>query len=173
VAVDPPAARCADFSQTLFLVIQKAAACVVRTGLRGPELLAFRHPVAGVQIPKGSVEPGEDPGDAVLRELAEESGISGARIVRGIGLHELEVETGPTETGPPEIQVWHTFLIAVDQELPDAWSHHVLGSEVEAGLMFDYFWLPIQHARAAFTSRYHASIDFVIRELAIRSSVGG
>jgi ADP-ribose pyrophosphatase YjhB (NUDIX family) len=91
-------------------------------------LLVFRHPVAGVQIPKGSVESGERPEDAVLRELAEESGVTSARILRSIGRHEIEVGAGPTETGPLELQVWHTFLLAAGEELPETWSHRVSGS---------------------------------------------
>lgn len=143
-------------------MIHKAAACVVRQAKRGPELLVFRHPLAGVQIPKGSVDPGEDHEDAALRELEEESGITDARVLRNVGRHEIEVGTGPTESGPLQLQIWHTFLVTSDADLPDTWSHHVTGSEVEEGLVFDYFWLPVEEARAAFVSRFHPSIDFVV-----------
>jgi len=142
------------------LVIQKAAACVVRTGPRGLELLVFRHPVAGVQIPKGSVKADESPDAAALRELAEESGIATAHILRKVGCHTIEVGAGPAETGPLEAQVWHTFLLVADEELRYTWSHRVYGSDVEEGLVFDFFWLPIAEARHACASRYHASIDF-------------
>lgn len=127
----------------------------------GPALLVFRPPVAGIQIPKGSVEPGESPFDAALRELAEESGIAAARVLRKIGYHEISVGAGAAETGALELQAWHTFLIAADAEIRDTWSHRVSGSEVEEGLVFDYFWLPIPEARRVTTSRFHASIDFV------------
>lgn len=49
------------------------------------KVLAFEHPNAGCQIPKGSVEKNEDIETAVLRELCEESGISTGRIVRKVG----------------------------------------------------------------------------------------
>ena len=39
------------------------------------EILAFRHPQAGTQLVKGTLENGEKAEDATLRELAEESGI--------------------------------------------------------------------------------------------------
>jgi 8-oxo-dGTP pyrophosphatase MutT (NUDIX family) len=141
-------------------IIHKAAACLVRRGTAGPELLVFRHPLAGVQIPKGSVQPGELPADAALRELAEESGVA-AHTLRSVGRHDIEVGAGPTEFAPLELQVWHTFLVETDQELPDSWSHQASGSEVEAGLVFEYFWLPIAEARSACSSRFHASIDLV------------
>ena len=37
------------------------------------KILAFEHPEAGVQLVKGSIEPGENPRLAALRELAEEA----------------------------------------------------------------------------------------------------
>ena len=35
----------------------------------------FRHPLAGIQLVKGTVEPSENPADAARRELFEESGL--------------------------------------------------------------------------------------------------
>ena len=35
----------------------------------------FRHPLAGIQLVKGTVEPSESPEDAARRELFEESGL--------------------------------------------------------------------------------------------------
>ncbi|MFT3757807.1 NUDIX domain-containing protein [Thauera sp.] len=46
-------------------------------------ILAFQHPIAGFQIVKGSIEEGESPEEAAIRELAEESGVqSGMRFSR-------------------------------------------------------------------------------------------
>ena len=61
--------------------IEKVAAFVTRDSESGetnsPELLVFRHgnPLAGIQVPAGTVEIGESPQDAVLREVAEEAGL--------------------------------------------------------------------------------------------------
>ncbi|MBU1880260.1 MAG: NUDIX domain-containing protein, partial [Chloroflexi bacterium] len=41
-----------------------------------PELLLFQHPYAGVQVPAGTVEDGETPAQAALREAAEETGLA-------------------------------------------------------------------------------------------------
>ncbi|MDA8634793.1 NUDIX domain-containing protein [Rhodobacteraceae bacterium] len=38
-------------------------------------MLMFRHPLAGIQLIKGTVEPSENPADAARRELFEESGL--------------------------------------------------------------------------------------------------
>ena len=39
-------------------------------------LLVFRHPTAGLQLPAGTIEPGEDPITAARREVAEETGLA-------------------------------------------------------------------------------------------------
>jgi 8-oxo-dGTP pyrophosphatase MutT (NUDIX family) len=44
------------------------------------ELLLFIHPNAGIQIPAGTVEEGEDLQTAVLRETAEETGLLAERV---------------------------------------------------------------------------------------------
>ena len=56
----------------------------------------FRHPLAGIQLVKGTVEPSENPADAARRELFEESGLvskqplffigKNTRMVRGSNL---------------------------------------------------------------------------------------
>ena len=55
---------------------------------RGDELLVFRHrdfPDAGLQVPAGTIEVGEDPQDAALREVREESGLTDVRVVGFLG----------------------------------------------------------------------------------------
>ena len=62
----------------------KACPVVLRT--RGSrEILVFEHPLAGIQLVKGTIELGESPEAAALRELGEESGITSASWVRSLG----------------------------------------------------------------------------------------
>jgi 8-oxo-dGTP pyrophosphatase MutT (NUDIX family) len=64
----------------------KVTAFVTREGHKGRELLVFRHPTAGVQLPAGSVEQGESPETAALREVAEETGLADIRVVSNLGV---------------------------------------------------------------------------------------
>ena len=57
-------------------LVEKVTAFVVRRSGEGFDLLLFEHPHAGIQIPAGTVEIGETPDRAVLRETAEESGLT-------------------------------------------------------------------------------------------------
>ena len=60
-------------------------------------LLVFshpNHPEAGIQVPAGTVEPGETPHAAALREAAEEIGLSAERIAVLGELTQYETVTG-------------------------------------------------------------------------------
>ncbi len=78
--------------------VEKVAAFVTRDSRPGDassrELLVFQHsnPLAGVQIPAGTVKFGESPQDAVLREVAEETGLQPIRIVGEPLLAPLELD---------------------------------------------------------------------------------
>jgi 8-oxo-dGTP pyrophosphatase MutT (NUDIX family) len=59
--------------------ITKVVVYVIHRG----HLLVFIHPdapQAGLQVPAGSVEPGEHPSTAARRELEEETGIKAATL---------------------------------------------------------------------------------------------
>ena len=75
-------------------VVHKAVVAVVRDQGRGSELLVFRHPLAGVQLPKGTVEPGEAYAAAALRELHEESGLDLALKPQPIGIWHRRMGAG-------------------------------------------------------------------------------
>jgi 8-oxo-dGTP pyrophosphatase MutT (NUDIX family) len=87
----------------------------------------FRHPTGGVQLVKGTIESGEHPHQAALRELHEESGIHDAMIVRGLGACE------PTLRGKP----WEFVQVNVARTLPDEWAHFTGDG---GGLLFRFFW---------------------------------
>ena len=70
--------------------IEKVTAFVTRTTGEGLELLLLEHPFAGIQIPAGTVED-ETPEEAVLREVAEETGIDSATIISYLGRDEVSL----------------------------------------------------------------------------------
>jgi 8-oxo-dGTP pyrophosphatase MutT (NUDIX family) len=70
------------------MLLEKVAAFITRPGASGPELLLFRHPTAGIQIPSGTVEEGETPQEAGLREAREETGLEDLHWIAAIGFQE-------------------------------------------------------------------------------------
>jgi 8-oxo-dGTP pyrophosphatase MutT (NUDIX family) len=129
-------------------LIEKACACVVQRG----RVLVFRHPLAsaGVQLPKGTLEPGESPVDAVVRELAEESGLR--LSVNPQLIAEMKFTGSTSKLYPdraPTQQRWFIFRFDAVAPLPEQWSHTATGSPEEHGLVFDYFWHPLAESFAA------------------------
>ncbi|MFD4899093.1 NUDIX domain-containing protein [Streptomyces sp. NPDC058411] len=98
-----------------------------------PELLVFDHvgmADAGTQVPAGGVEPGEELSYAVLREVAEETGLPDATVLR-----EVAVDERPhPETRRPRRTTF--FLLRAPEDTPDAWLHRVRGDGADAGLTF-------------------------------------
>ncbi|HYE79270.1 MAG TPA: NUDIX domain-containing protein, partial [bacterium] len=106
----------ADASDTY--VVGKALAYIVR----GRSVLVLRDlagRLAGLgQVPGGTMEPGETPEEAVLREAFEETGLEGLRIVAKVGYLEM-----PCPVHEREIQHRHYFHMAFDGDVPDGWEH--------------------------------------------------
>jgi 8-oxo-dGTP pyrophosphatase MutT (NUDIX family) len=124
-------------------VVRKVCACVVRQGDGGPEVLVFDHPLAGTQLPKGTLEPHEDPADGVLRELAEETGVVSVELVDQFGHWVRFAGAGPDEDGLIQRHDWELFLIRPTAQLPTSWTHAAVGSAEEAGKMFRCHWVPV------------------------------
>lgn len=130
-------------------VVRKAVACVVRDVAGASELLVFDHPTAGTQIPKGTMEPGEDVAAAALRELAEESGVRDAVVHGLLGVWTRTAGAGPREQGAPERHDWHVVLVRPRIALGDRWDHIATGSPEEEGLVFRFRWVRVDDALPA------------------------
>ncbi|MCB0256937.1 MAG: NUDIX domain-containing protein [Anaerolineae bacterium] len=71
---------------------EKVTAFVTRASPRGPEVLLFQHPSAGIQMPAGTVEADEPHAVAAAREAREETGLTDLPVGRFI---EAVTETLP------------------------------------------------------------------------------
>lgn len=89
---------------------------------------------AGLQIPGGTVDAGEELLSALQREIFEESGLhdlpAGERIASAPFLHPDK----------QEVQLRHFYLIQTKQQLPETWEHRVFGNGADNGLIFRYKW---------------------------------
>ena len=65
--------------------VHKVTCFITRYQKSGHELLLFNHPNVGVQIPAGTVNPGEDLESAARREASEETGLSDLVLERSLG----------------------------------------------------------------------------------------
>lgn len=91
------------------------------------QILAFEHPVAGVQLVKGRIEPGENARAAALRELQEEAGIDQTSIAADLG----------TWHSGHKGDVWSLQLCTFAPRLPERWTHRC---KDDGGHEFKFFW---------------------------------
>ncbi|QSX00200.1 NUDIX hydrolase [Haloterrigena alkaliphila] len=113
--------------------VRKACAYITRgTG----ELLVFEGPGHdGLQIPKGTLEPGESPREALHREVREESGLATLSAT-----NHLTTDVWTRRESPPKRYVRHFFHARV-HELRDRWTHTVTDGGGEHGAEFDFRWV--------------------------------
>jgi len=103
----------------------KACPILIRS-MGSPQILVFRHPIAGIQMIKGTIEPAEDAGDAALRELHEEAGID-TTIQEDLGIWESGFDG----------QIWSLQLCFTPPGLPESWDHFCAD---DGGLDLRFFW---------------------------------
>lgn len=109
----------------------------------GERLLVFSHPLspeAGIQVPAGSLKPGEDPAEGVMREAFEESGLSGLEMVGYLGEQNLD----RTPYGArDEIHHRHFYHLVYPGNPPETWRNYETDpSDGSPGpIPFDFFWV--------------------------------
>ncbi|QFU82644.1 NUDIX hydrolase [Natronorubrum aibiense] len=120
--------------------VQKACAYITRqTG----ELLVFEGPGHdGLQIPKGTLEPGESPREALFREVIEETGLGTLSSTT-----HLTTDVWTRRKEPPKRYVRHFFHATV-HESRDRWTHTVTDGGDEHGSEFDLHWVQPTTTRA-------------------------
>ena len=108
----------------------------------------LQHPHAGLQLVKGTIEPGESAGQAAVRELKEEAGVGGI-VVRDLGLWR----------SGRKHHIWSFHLCQTQAFLPDTWSHYCLD---DGGHAFRFFWQPLASPLSDAWHPIHvAAVEFV------------
>jgi 8-oxo-dGTP diphosphatase len=119
----------------------KVLAYITRLG--DSQVLVFahkHHPEAGLQVPGGSVEEGEELLAALWREIKEESGLSRLDLVGQIAKSPFcNPHTG-------EWQERNIFHLRASDESTDTWLHIVKGQGEDLGLHFEFTWLAVGEA---------------------------
>lgn len=111
---------------------RKSFVYLVRRDGSVPRLLvldSFDEP--GLEVPKGAVEPEEAFSEAAAREVHEEAGIDGIRIVCALGTTRYEDEEQ------------RFFLFEAPRGLPETFEHTVTGEGIDRGFCYRFRWVPI------------------------------
>jgi 8-oxo-dGTP pyrophosphatase MutT (NUDIX family) len=127
----------------------KVCPVVIRRASSGEEVLVFRHPKAGVQLVKGTIESGEEPRNAALRELREESGIEDAQLGGSLGVWDSGYEG----------HIWEFVEVHVPRLLPDRWTHF---APDDGGQAFEFYWHRIADTpRSGWHAVFAKALEFI------------
>ncbi len=115
---------------------------ITRSRPRADQILVLSHIDpdlwCGVQTPGGSIERGESPEAAALREAFEETGLThiGPPILLAQDVYENE----------DEVLQRYFFRLPISVETEDEWVHRVYGEGIDSGLEFRLRWVDLPHA---------------------------
>ena len=105
------------------------------------KLLVFDHPdipEAGTEVPAGTIEQGEPPDEAAIREAFEETGLSPLVLRRFLG--EREFDAAPF--GRDEIHHRFFFHLEYEGDSPDRWRHfEEQPSDGDEPVEFELYWV--------------------------------
>jgi RimJ/RimL family protein N-acetyltransferase/ADP-ribose pyrophosphatase YjhB (NUDIX family) len=134
----------------------KAFGYITRRHAGMTQTLVFTHrdyPEAGTQIPKGTVEEGERLEAAVLREVAEETGL---RDLTLLGAVARDRHLSPDGSDSERYFYW----LRADQA-PDAWEHTVVSAGEDNGLVFQCRWIG-RPDEVSFIDEHGAYLDRIL-----------
>lgn len=115
-------------------------------------------------MPGGTIEEGEDPAVAVLREAFEETGLESLHLVSYLGSDEWVIPNNRCE----EVHYLRYFYhLICEPSVPDSWLHdEIHPSEGPPGpITFEFYWLPVAEAAASLRSYYVTNIDKLLDNL--------
>lgn len=133
-------------------------------------LLVFSHPdfpEAGIQAPAGTIEPGELPEAAVLREAYEETGLGGLRLVAPLGKHHYDMSS----FGRDEVHHRYFFHLRCAETPPHSWRHlEEYALEGAEPIIFEFFWAALPAGVPPLIAGHDAFLPVLLQRMGLASS---
>ncbi len=127
----------------MYSKVKKALAYITRKRDGKTQLLVFTHPnspEAGLQVPAGTVEKGEEVESAVLREALEETGLSNLQVVSKLGVFDyFNPET-------KMVNERHVFHLRPTDDCHETWQWLETGGGTvpdHEGHLFAFYWVDL------------------------------
>ncbi len=158
--------------------ILKAFAYITHRDAVGERLLVFSHPrtpEAGIQVPAGTVQDGETPAQAALREAVEETGLSGLAPAGFLGEQLREVAPSGGPGGEAAVHHRHFFHFRYEHDPPVRWRRvEAFPSDASAGPrmrplselpLFELFWARLPDGVPVLAPGHGAFLPLLVRRL--------
>lgn len=110
-------------------------------------------PEAGVQVPSGTMEAGEEPAAAVMREAYEETGLDGLQLAAYLG---REDSTYTDKNGHEVTSRRHFFHLRFSGQSPQRWRHweETPSGDVDGPILFELWWATFDEAKSLVYGRF-------------------
>lgn len=133
---------------------------------QGPRLLIFRHvdkPDVALQVPGGTVEPGEPPEVAVMREAREETGRDDLRLVGFLG----ETQRDLADWGIDGVHHRFYYHLTCDGQPPETWRQAEWNPSdgSPAPIWFELFWSPLPDGVPPLGAHQDEMLPALLRQL--------
>lgn len=125
-------------------MVHKSLAFIYRNNYS--ELLCFEHPITFLlEVVRGTVENGESPSEAIVRELYEEAGLQKESFlsVQLIVSQVMDVELFQNQKTRREQQYYHGYLIQLTNDNFSSFNHRVVSDGVDDGHFYTFQWYKI------------------------------
>lgn len=123
------------------------------------------HPEAGIQVPAGTMRPGEKAIEAALREAWEETGLTNLEAVQILGVRAFDLRP----FGRGEVHRRTFVHLVCHASTRESWEHMERDTEGQPGEQFRFrlFWAALDEPLPELIGGHDAMLD------ALRSSLAG
>ncbi|HEV7318750.1 MAG TPA: NUDIX domain-containing protein [Ensifer sp.] len=115
-------------------------------------------PEIEIQVPGGTMEPGESPEQAAAREFTEETGLTSPQALTHLVTQDYHYKKDERTVCHRR----HYFHVALGEEQQESWTHQEMtpfgGGEP---IRFRFFWLEIEEARSRLGYGMQDALDFL------------
>ncbi len=134
-------------------------------------LLHPDHPEAGIQVPAGTIRPGETVEEAVMREATEETGLVNLELVSTLGSRTFDMRP----FGRNELHERHFVHLRCHDETSAAFDHWESDPEGSPGerIRFRLVWSSLGEPLPDFIAGHDAFVDVLRASAARRNQTPG
>lgn len=126
------------------------------------------NPAAGIQVPGGTINAGEQPVDAVMREVYEETGLVELRLDSYLG--DIHYTYDPSVYGREVIHHRYFYHVICNQDTPTTWRTIEKDPSDDPGhiIILEFYWVSLLSEIPDLVAGQGMMLDKLIAKMNIR-----